>query len=95
MKSLGINSTISLLIDNQSTISMIKNELNPSSRHILIRMKFVQDIIDEFNINIVYCEGKLQRADLLTKELNKCEGVGGVLRNATTLGSNHDCQVDK
>lgn len=63
--------TITLKVDNQSTISLIKNGIvNKRSKHIDVRYRFVHELIKDKLINIEYCPSKKQIADILTKALN-------------------------
>jgi len=63
---------IELNIDNQSTIALIINGVvNRRSKHIDVKYRFVHDMIKNNIIKIKYCLTKNQKADILTKPLNR------------------------
>lgn len=61
-----------LKIDNQSTISLIKNGIiNKRLKHIDVRYRFVHEMYKIKSINIEYCPSDVQLADMLTKPLGR------------------------
>jgi len=63
---------IELNIDNQSTIALIVNGVvNRRSKHIDVKYRFVHDMIKNNIIKIKYCPTENQKADILTKPLNR------------------------
>jgi len=59
-----------LKIDNQSALKMIKNGCEKRSKHIDVRFKFINEKVNENNIELLYCPTEQQVADLFTKPLN-------------------------
>jgi len=63
---------IKLNIDNQSTIALIVNGVvNKRSKYIDVKYRFVDDMIKNNIIKIKYCPAENQKADILTKPLNR------------------------
>lgn len=63
---------VTLKIDNQSAIKIIKNgSFNKRSKHIDVRYKFICEKVDNKEISIEYCSTRNQIADIFTKSLNK------------------------
>jgi len=63
---------IELNIDNQSTIALIVNGVvNKRSKHIDVKYRFVHDMFKNNIIKIKYCSTENQKADILTKPLNR------------------------
>lgn len=61
---------IKLHLDNQSTISLIKNGVtNRRSKHIDVRYRYIHDLVKNNVINIEYCPSEKQNANILTKPL--------------------------
>lgn len=61
-----------LLIDNQSTIEMIKSyENSKRSKHIDIKVRFINDIVNKGLLVLKYIPSNENKADLLTKSLSK------------------------
>lgn len=62
---------IDLNVDNQSSIKLIKNgQFNKRSKHIDVIYYFINEKVQEGLINLKYCDGEKQLADILTKPLN-------------------------
>ena len=78
---LSITSRITIYCDNRSAISIIQNGVSNTSKHILIRWNYIQELLLQFNCTITYCDGAHQLADLFTKELNKSNRGGGGMLN--------------
>lgn len=72
MKEIGFSENIKLIIDNQSTIKLIRGaNLHKRSKHIDIQYHYVRDKFLENVMDVEYCETKLQAADMFTKSLPK------------------------
>jgi hypothetical protein len=74
---------ISLLIDNQSAISLAKNAVFHSrTKHIAIRYHFIRERVESGEVKLEYVPTNLQVADVLTKPLGRekherfVEGMG-------------------
>lgn len=75
---------VTLMEDNQGTISIAKNPLYHSrTKHIDIRYHYVCEAIKEGTIDLIYCPSSEIVADILTKALSK--GQFESLRSATEL----------
>lgn len=63
---------LELNIDNQSIIALIKNGVvNRRLRHIDVKYRFVHDLVKRKAIKLRYCPSGEQKADILTKALNR------------------------
>jgi hypothetical protein len=72
MKEIGFSENIKLVIDNQSSIKLIRGaNLHKRSKHIDIQYHYVRDKFLENVMDVEYCETKLQAADMFTKSLPK------------------------
>jgi len=61
---------IELNIDNQGTISLIKNGIiNTRSKHIDVKFRFIHELVKDRIIRLKYCSTYEQIADILTKPL--------------------------
>jgi len=61
---------IKLNIDNQSAISLIKNDIvNKRSKHIDVKFRFIHELVKDRIIRLKYCPTSEQIADILTKPL--------------------------
>lgn len=64
--------SMTLKIDNQSTISLIKNGIiNKRSKHIDVRYRFIHDMYKKKIIDIEYCPTNIQLADVFTKPIGR------------------------
>ena len=58
--------------DNKSAIAMPKNPINhDATRHIKLKNHFIKDVVEEKEVNLVYCRIEEQVADIFTKTLPK------------------------
>lgn len=80
---LGIESKMIIHEDNQACLKLIRNpENNKRSKHIAMKIHFVASTVIKNNIEVKYINTKEQKADGLTKGLNKillrqmCQSVG-------------------
>lgn len=63
--------TIDQNIDNQSTISLIKNGIqNIKSKHIDVKFRFIHELDKNNFLSVNYCPTENQVADIFTKPLN-------------------------
>ncbi|CAL9001481.1 unnamed protein product [Prunus brigantina] len=61
-----------LFCDNTSAIAMSKNPVfHQRSKHIRRKFHFIRDAIQDGEIDLVYCKGEEQIADIFTKALSK------------------------
>ena len=65
---MGDNAPITILEDNQAAITNVVNDVaSPKLKHVDIRFHFVRSMHRAKKIDIVYCPGYYQAADILTK----------------------------
>jgi hypothetical protein len=82
---------IQVKADNQSAASMLSNhKFSNSTKHIATKYHFIRDIKNQGIINVVYCPGELNIADMLTKALghSKIKDLrekGGLVEATMTL----------
>ena len=58
------------MVDNQSAIRTIKNEMMSSAaKHIAIRYHFIEDEASKGRVSVKWCASKDQLEDILTKAL--------------------------
>jgi len=63
---------ITLRIDNQSTIKLIKNgNFRKRTRHISVRYHYLMELYKKGELNVEHCSSNDQKADFLTKPLNR------------------------
>ncbi|XP_065091045.1 uncharacterized protein LOC135712004 [Ochlerotatus camptorhynchus] len=83
MKQLGLDQTIELCCDNQSTICIAKNGgYTPRTKHIDIRHHFIRDALDQNIVRLKYVSTDQQIADGLTKTLERIK----LERNRVAMG---------
>lgn len=71
---LEIEVKVTLNVDNQSAIRIIKNgQFNRRSKHIDVRYHFISEKVNDGIIKIKYCATEEQIADIFTKPLGKCK----------------------
>ena len=64
--------TVTLKIDNQSTIQLSKNPvLHDHSKHIDVKFHYIQECVEEGRVEVEPVDTKLQLADILTKSLGR------------------------
>ena len=62
----------SIIIDNQSAIRTMKNEMiSTAAKHIALRYHFIEDEITKGLVNVKWCPSKDQLADILTKAVSR------------------------
>ena len=62
----------SIMIDNQSTIRTMKNEMmSTAAKHIALRYHFIEDEITKGLVNVKWCPSKDQLADILTEDISR------------------------
>lgn len=61
-----------LYMDNQSALKLVKNpEFHSRTKHIDIKHHFIRERFEKGEFNVMYIETKKQKADILTKPINK------------------------
>lgn len=74
---LSNNNAISLNIDNQSAIQLIRNPVyHKRTKHIDVKYYFIREKVEKGLINICYVESNKQLADILTKPLSTQKFIG-------------------
>jgi hypothetical protein len=67
-----IDSPITLFVDNQSTILVVKNPaLHGRSKHVDVKYHFIKDLVEQQVFIVTYVSTKEQLADIFTKPLDK------------------------
>ena len=63
---------VKLLIDNQSTIALIRNPVSHGrSKHIDTRFHFIRMCVEREQIQVEHVSGDQQKADVLTKAMSR------------------------
>ena len=61
---------VDIVEDNQGATKMANNR-HPSKRHIDIKHHLIRDAVDEGKVRVTYVNTENQRADMLTKPLDR------------------------
>ena len=73
-----------MLIDNQSAIHMAENgDQMQRTRHMVLKFNYLRDLVDQGQLQLLYCPTNYMAADMMTKHvpkviLNTCIGILGM-----------------
>ena len=70
------NKKVTIYVDNKSAISLSKNPVfHGRSKHIHRRFHFIQECVENEQVDVEHIPGSEQRADILTKALGRIKFV--------------------
>ena len=68
----GHGQATSIFCDNKSTVAMTKNPINHSYiKHIAIKHNFTREVVENGEVQLLYCKMEEQVVDIFTKALPK------------------------